>query len=125
MKNILSYDKFSINEGIINTIKKAISKKQDLDDVVEGIFDQIKAHFDYSNFTENNMEWFAPGRKNWMYAYKFNNSDVLYVVNTRKGFDRPNRLYINNDDITNLVNRYLIKDIYYYFAEMTGNKKFN
>lgn len=120
MKNILSYDKFSMNEGIISTIKKYISKKQDLDDVVEGIFKRIKSHFYTSELVTDELKYDYDKKRgyNTSIAYKFNDTDLIKITkHSRAVYPRGFKLFINDDNITDLVSEYLVEDIYYFLIE--------
>jgi len=126
MKNILSYDKFSVNEGIINTIRRAISKKQDLDDIVEGIFKNIKSNFYMSNLITNKNKDYSV-----TIAYKFNDTDLIKInTETKARVDRDYAntvfiLFINDDNITDLVNKYLIEEIHDFLIEKLQKKDVN
>lgn len=128
MKTIKRFNEFKVNEGIFSTIKKAVIKNKDLDDVVERIFNNIRNDFNYNNVNyeaENTVQGFDGE----FISYKFNDKDEIKIgvqeEEETSMFDGGEiyTIHINNDEITNDVSIYLIRDIYDFLIEQKYKKK--
>ena len=129
MKNIKSFDQF--NEGVLSNLKKGISKffkPGEVGDIVENIFSEIQENFDMKKFKMTEVYSKTSNTIVRAYHYTFPDADsgnielkleAVYVMNRDVTVD----LYLNNEVVTDLVNKYIIDDIYEFFNKKNKKKE--
>jgi hypothetical protein len=131
MKNILSYDKFSMNEGLFREIGRALSKRQKLDDIVEKLFENIKNNFNIKKLKYSGPNSDPERNKREYYIYEFEKDSFIKTVEETEctfhgnSYDiggKTYKIFLGDDDITRLVNKYLIEDIHDFFISKENNR---
>lgn len=131
MRNILSYDKFSINESFFSEIKDAILGKKKLDNEIEKIFKDIKNDFNIKKLKYSGTNFDPRENKMEYYIYEFQKNSYIKIVKENYcDFNGGSytigpttfSIFFNDDEITRLISSKLKKQIYNFFESKENNR---